>query len=144
MTLTKMIKELKFLSEKFGANFEIFHLMDYWGDGKMREVVTIGHLIGWFSIKTDNMFFKTYSVTSNFKNLKKYIEKQNKPIEVSYFYQDSYDNYMKEWQEKHPNENYKDWQNKKINNKDIKWLQSVNEYLTYLFPDKDCDKDWIS
>ena len=135
MTLTKMIKVLKYLSERFGADFEVFHLIDYWGDEKMREVVTIGHLIGWFETKADNMFFNTYSVVNTFKRLEKHIERQNKPIEVSYFYQDSYDTYMAAWQERHPNENYKDWYIKRVNTKSIKWLTTVNHFLKYLLPE---------
>lgn len=131
-----MLKILKSLSERFGADYTVFYLDDYWGNGDVREKVTIGHLIGWFQIKENNMFYNTYSITSHFKELCKHIEKQERPIRMSYFFKDSYDKFMTDFKEKHPNEVYEEFIEKERRKRPIEWNDYVLHFLEYICPYK--------
>lgn len=108
MTPTKIKKKLIELCDKLGHQTECYIFHDEWTDGEpVRETVTLGDIINFYDDKTSG-YYKQLSITSNYLDFEKRITTRS-PYHINKLYEDSYNAYMKAWQEQHPGEDYNEW-----------------------------------
>ena len=105
MTESKMTKILvDLVAEK---DYGVFYLIDSWQQDeskRVREIIKVSDLAEEFK-KKEGRFYKQYKFGSYFKELIKYIKK-GKEIRIKCFYRDTYEAFIKKWEEEQPGEKY--------------------------------------
>ena len=121
MTYSKQIKELGTLVEKLGTDFRVYEFIDTWKikyDGPMgmkrveevRDIVTLDDIYNQF-VNKQGEFYDLLKITETFRSFNKTITSVCfEPIQKLHLYDDSYDEFHKNWNKIHPEISYEKYE----------------------------------
>ena len=130
MTESKMTKILVDLAA--GKDYGVFYLIDTWQQDeskRVREIIKVSDLAEEFK-KKEGRFYKQYRLGSDFKELIKHIEK-GEEMQIKCFYKDTYEAFIKKWEEEHPGEKYEEYVQKRKEQRKKDYLKFMGTFGLY-------------